>query len=125
MNNNVGTWKGKVTFLFLLFFLFSFGLAQFFVFEDKVVCPKNNENEFYLFITYFISCIASSTSSIHVYASLVWVIKDLMGHSWHVVLHHTLRERNVYADFLAKHGASQEDAFVVIDHPLEGMSFLF
>lgn len=41
-----------------------------------------------------------------------------------MVVRHTLWEGNSCADFLAKHGASQDEAPVLVSSPLEGMSLL-
>lgn len=71
-----------------------------------------------------VTLVASDPGSTHVYASLVWDIKDLLGRDWRVEPYHTLREGNACADFLAKFGASQNTNLVTIDQPLEGMSFL-
>lgn len=60
----------------------------------------------------------------HLYASLIWDIKDLLARVWLVEVIHTLREGNSCADFLVKFGASQDSIFVAIDHPLDGMSLL-
>lgn len=62
--------------------------------------------------------------SSHLYASLVWDIIELLGRPWRVVFHHILREGNTCTDLLAKHGAQQEEALIVIEHPLRGLSFL-
>lgn len=37
---------------------------------------------------------------------------------------HTLREGNVYSDFLAKYGALQDALLVVLDIPLSGLTRL-
>ncbi|XP_057425690.1 uncharacterized protein LOC130719059 [Lotus japonicus] len=71
-----------------------------------------------------VTLVNSAPPSRHMYASLIWDIKDLLGHEWQVVVLHTLREGNVCADFLAKFGASRDRSIVAIDHPLDEMSML-
>jgi len=50
-----------------------------------------------------------------IYAVLLQDIKHMLGNR-NFTLHHTLKESNQCADFLAKMGASSEDVFTV--HPL-------
>ncbi|XP_057432665.1 uncharacterized protein LOC130725457 [Lotus japonicus] len=71
-----------------------------------------------------VTLVESVPPSTHLYASLIWDIKDLLGRAWTVNLHHTLREGNACADFLAKHEAGQGDALVVIEDPIPGLSLL-
>lgn len=63
-------------------------------------------------------------SPTHLYASLVWDIKEILNRSWIVAFHHTLREGNAFAEFLVKHGAHQDGALVVTKHSSEGMRLL-
>lgn len=53
----------------------------------------------------------------HVYASLIWDIKDLLQRAWKVELVHTLREGNAYTDFLVKYGANQDENLVLLESP--------
>lgn len=52
----------------------------------------------------------------HVYAVLIHEIKILLSQA-NVSLHHTLREDNQCADFLAKLGASSDDILLAHPHP--------
>jgi len=52
----------------------------------------------------------------HTYAVLIQNIKDLLA-SQNISLHHTLREGNHCADFLAKYGASTDEEFVIHQTP--------
>jgi ribonuclease HI len=61
-----------------------------------------------------INLITVNTLKFHIYAVLLQDIKDLLRNR-NFTLHHTLREGNYCADFLAKLGASSEDVFTV--HP--------
>lgn len=63
-------------------------------------------------------------ASRHLYAVVVWDIKDLLNRAWRVELHHSLREGNACADYMAKFGASQDEALVVVETPLVGLSQL-
>lgn len=65
--------------------------------------------------------VESNPSSRHLFASLVWDIKDLLNRPWTVVLQHTLREGNACVDFLAKNEANQSEDIVVTEDPLEGL----
>jgi ribonuclease HI len=49
-------------------------------------------------------------NSWHVYATIIRNINDLLNLPWNVHLTHTLREENVRADFLAKHGANHDSS---------------
>lgn len=60
----------------------------------------------------------------HLYVSLIWDIKDLLARDWLVDIHHILREGNACADFLAKHGAGQDQEFVSIDQPSPDLGLL-
>lgn len=60
----------------------------------------------------------------HLYASLLWDIKDLLERSWRVKLVLTLREGNMCADLLAKHGANQDEELVFIENPWQGLGSL-
>lgn len=71
-----------------------------------------------------VSLVHATPSPRHIYASLIWDIKDLLGRDWRVDVYHVLREGNVCADFLAKIGAEQDSSLVFIDHPLDGLSLL-
>jgi dihydroneopterin aldolase len=58
----------------------------------------------------------------HHYAAILKNIKDIMKKDWHVLLLHTLREGNVCADYLAKHGATNTDVYSSIAIPLAGLN---
>lgn len=60
-----------------------------------------------------VSTIMKATSNYHVYAVLIHEIKALLLQT-NASLHHTLREGNQCADFLAKLGASSDDT--LLDH---------
>jgi ribonuclease HI len=63
-----------------------------------------------------INLINVSTPSYHTYAVLIQDIKDLL-HDSNFTLHHTLREGNHSADFMAKLGASSADDFILHSSP--------
>lgn len=71
-----------------------------------------------------VNLVLSVPPSTHLYAPLVWDIKELLGRPWSVDFHHTLREGNACADFLAKMGAQQDEALVFEENPLAEMSWL-
>ncbi|MCI40968.1 glucan 13-beta-glucosidase, partial [Trifolium medium] len=55
---------------------------------------------------------------------IIYNIKDLLSRNWRVRLMHTLREGNTCADFLAKIGACNPEAYSPIVVPPDGMSLL-
>lgn len=63
-----------------------------------------------------INLINVSTPSYHTYAVLIQDIKDLL-HDSNFTLHHTLREGNHSADFMAKLGASSAEDFILYSSP--------
>ena len=63
-----------------------------------------------------INTIKEASSKFHVYAVLIHEIKTLLSQA-NVSLHHTLREGNQCADFLAKLGASSDDFMLLHPHP--------
>lgn len=71
-----------------------------------------------------VSLVTSSVSPYHLYAALIWDIKDLLNRDWVVKIRHILREGNACADLLAKHGAGQSAALVWLEQPLEGLGVL-
>ncbi|XP_057444948.1 uncharacterized protein LOC130737208 [Lotus japonicus] len=60
-------------------------------------------------------------SSRHVYAPLIWDIKDLLSRSWRMELVHTIQEGNACADFLAKFGVAQAKELVELVAPSDGL----
>ncbi|KAJ1407068.1 ribonuclease H [Sesbania bispinosa] len=48
----------------------------------------------------------------------------MLSRPWQVQLHHTLREGNAYADFLAKKGTRQSCHHVLLEHLLQEMSLM-
>lgn len=60
----------------------------------------------------------------HLYEALLLDIRDMLERPWTMKLGHTLREGNACTDHLTKHGASQEQELVLIEHPLPGLSGL-
>ena len=54
--------------------------------------------------------IMSDVQSHHPHAPLISQIVQLQHREWIVNFHHTLRQGNEYADWLARHGASSSDA---------------
>ncbi|XP_057418651.1 uncharacterized protein LOC130712852 [Lotus japonicus] len=54
-----------------------------------------------------VNLVLSNPSQRHMYASLIWDIKDLLARAWDVQLYHTLREGNACADFLANMGRNR------------------
>lgn len=67
-----------------------------------------------------VNLINSDTSHYHVYDVLIQDIKDLLN-SRGYTLHHTLRESNQSADFMAKLGAFADDVLTVHSTPPEGL----
>jgi len=63
-----------------------------------------------------ITSIKEPCSKFHVYAVLIHEIQELLSHA-NVSLHHTLREGNQCADFLAKLGASSNDKLLTHSQP--------
>ena len=63
-----------------------------------------------------INLITDDTSKFHIHVVLIQDIKDLVGNR-NFTLHHTLREGNKCADYLAKLGASSEDGFIMHTSP--------
>jgi len=60
----------------------------------------------------------------HVYATIIRNVKDLFNLPWNVQLTHTLREANMYADFLAKHGAIHDSSWCSLDNPIPDLEDL-
>jgi hypothetical protein len=67
-----------------------------------------------------INVINSSSCKFHVYAVLIQEIKALLSQA-NYSLHHTLREGNQCADFLAKLGAFLDDIFLSHQFPLDDL----
>lgn len=67
-----------------------------------------------------ITSIKEDCSKFHVYAVLIHEIQQLLSHE-NVSLHHTLREGNQCADFLAKLGASSDEELVMHSQPPEDL----
>jgi ribonuclease HI len=63
-----------------------------------------------------VNLINGNTPSYHTYAVLIQDIKDMLQDS-NFTLHHTLREGNHCADFMAKLGASSADDFTMHSSP--------
>lgn len=53
----------------------------------------------------------------HKYATTIQNIRDLIEQPWEIQIHHTLREGNFAADFMAKIGADSRDALQIFHHP--------
>jgi len=60
----------------------------------------------------------------HHYAAILHNIKELLARDWHVHLLHTLREGNACADYLAKMGARNLEAYTPIVVPPVEISLL-
>jgi ribonuclease HI len=73
--------------------------------------------------TLAINMIKEAFSKYHVYAVLLHEIKEQLSQD-NVSLHHTLREGNQCADFLAKLGASSDDNLVVHPQPPDDLRLL-
>jgi ribonuclease HI len=69
-----------------------------------------------------ITLIIESVDEWHHYAAIINNIKDNMNRDWQVSLLHTLREGNTCADFLAKLGATSNEAFSSIAIPPVGLN---
>jgi ribonuclease HI len=69
-----------------------------------------------------ISLITEPVDEWHHYAAIIHNIKDIITRDWQVIVSHTLREGNVCADYLAKHGAHNNEAFTTITNPPAGLS---
>jgi len=67
-----------------------------------------------------VNLVNDDISHFHVSAVLIQDIKDLLN-SRGYTLHHTLREGNQSADFMAKLGASEDDVLTVHSSPPEGL----
>ncbi|XP_024629919.1 uncharacterized protein [Medicago truncatula] len=67
-----------------------------------------------------INLITVNTLKFHTFAVLLQDIKDLLSNR-NFTLHHTLREGNYCADFLAKMGAATDDVFKVHHSPQEDL----
>jgi ribonuclease HI len=64
-----------------------------------------------------INSIKEANTKYHVYAVLIHEIQELLSQD-NMSLHHTLREENQCADFLAKLGATADDNLLVHSQPL-------
>lgn len=62
--------------------------------------------------------------NIHVYAPLIANIRDLLQIDWEVSIHHTLREGNNSANFLAKLGSGMEEFLRLWEEPPIGLASL-
>ncbi|KAK2405415.1 hypothetical protein QL285_054655 [Trifolium repens] len=69
-----------------------------------------------------ISLITEPVDEWHHYAAIIHNIKDIITRDWQVIVSHTLREGNVCADYLAKYGAHNNEAFTTITNPPAGLS---
>jgi len=67
-----------------------------------------------------VNLIKEDLNQFHVYAVLIQNIKDIMS-SLQVNLHHTLREGNQCADFIAKHGAANDGNLTLHSSPPEDL----
>lgn len=57
----------------------------------------------------------------HHFASIVGIVRRLIGLPWEVTIAHVPREGNVAADFIAKMGASSSSSLVVHELPPHGL----
>ncbi|GAU35482.1 hypothetical protein TSUD_384370 [Trifolium subterraneum] len=64
-----------------------------------------------------IKLITKPVDELHHYAAILNNIKELLNRDWRVLILHTFREGNAYADYLAKHGANNTYVFVSIAIP--------
>lgn len=71
-----------------------------------------------------INLIKEGNPNLHRFGNEVAEIKQMLQQDWIVQIHHTLREENQCADFLAKMGARSSEAMAVIDKPPSGMDTL-
>ncbi|GAU11445.1 hypothetical protein TSUD_344360 [Trifolium subterraneum] len=56
------------------------------------------------------------------YAAIITNIKDILNRDWRVTILHTFREGNACADYLAKHGANNNEVFSSIANPPPGLN---
>jgi hypothetical protein len=56
--------------------------------------------------------------------SVIYNIKELLTRDWRIRLMHTLREGNACADYLAKMGAHNPEAYSPLAVPPDGMNLL-
>ena len=71
-----------------------------------------------------IKLLSNHVNEWHHYAAIIFNIMDLLTRNWGVRLVHTLRKGNTCADFLAKFGARNPEAYSRIAVPPDGMSLL-
>ncbi|GAU12283.1 hypothetical protein TSUD_141910 [Trifolium subterraneum] len=69
-----------------------------------------------------IKLISESVDQWHHYAAILNNIQDILRRDWQVLILHTFREGNAYADYLAKHGANNNKVFSSIATPPAGLN---
>lgn len=69
-----------------------------------------------------ISLVKDQVPIFHHCAALIKSVQDLLRKEWFISLHHTLREGNQCADYLAKMGANQHDGFHLLVSVPSGIS---
>ncbi|KAJ1378553.1 Ribonuclease H-like superfamily [Sesbania bispinosa] len=80
--------------------------------------------EFFSDSTDAIRLILEDNITYHQYASTVMNIRDLIAKDWIINLKHILRENNNSADYLAKKGAHQYEALILLDIPRIEMNLM-
>ncbi|KAJ1394266.1 Ribonuclease H domain [Sesbania bispinosa] len=74
--------------------------------------------------TLAVNCIQQGVSNFHQLATLIGQITEIMSRDWAVSLHHTSREGNPCANFMAKMGATSDLSLVNLTNPPGGLSLL-
>jgi len=71
-----------------------------------------------------IKLISEPVNTWHHCAAIIYNIKELLSRDWHVHMHHTIREGNACADYLAKLGAGSHETYRSIATPPARISLL-
>ncbi|CAJ2637225.1 unnamed protein product [Trifolium pratense] len=71
-----------------------------------------------------IKLISESVNAWHHYAAILYNIKEYLARDWRIHIVHTFREGNACADYLAKFGAANPEAYSPIVDPPIGMNLL-
>jgi len=65
---------------------------------------------------------SKKVSRLHHYINLLELIQIYLVKEWDISIHHIFRERNSYADILAKLGAKHSESLVMMHQPLSCLS---
>ncbi|MCH93427.1 ribonuclease H protein [Trifolium medium] len=86
-----------------------FGITELWCYSDSKVAIK---------------LISEPVNAWHHYATILYNIKEYLARDWRIHIVHTFREGNACADYLAKFGAANPEAYSPIVDPPDGMSLL-